>query len=134
MEIKKGDRFLCKINVIDGKGRTVFCKDKYYRSDTNGCVTNDLGEQKGKEDFLHLENFLEKISDPLEDPINPAHYRQGIEVYDFITAYKLGYELGNAVKYISRAGKKDPSKELEDLQKAKWYLNRKISELEKQEQ
>ena len=35
----------------------------------------------------------------------------------------LGFNLGNAVKYISRAGKKDPDKYIEDLQKAVWYLN-----------
>jgi hypothetical protein len=74
------------------------------------------------------------IPDTPVDPINPAHYRQGIEVIDFISSYKLGYELGNAVKYISRAGKKDPSKELEDLKKAQWYLDRKIDQLEKQQQ
>lgn len=60
----------------------------------------------------------------------PAHYTDGkIEVIDFIEDKKLGFNLGNAVKYISRAGKKDPSKHLEDLQKALWYLNREIGNL-----
>ena len=43
---------------------------------------------------------------------------------------KLGFCLGNAIKYISRAGKKDPNKEVEDLKKANWYINRRIKELE----
>ena len=66
------------------------------------------------------------------DNVNhPAHYTDGkIEVIDFIEDKKLGYHLGNAVKYISRAGKKDPDKTAEDLRKAVWYLNRYIDRLE----
>ena len=66
------------------------------------------------------------------DNVNrPAHYTDGqIEVIDFIEDKKLGYHLGNAVKYISRAGKKDPEKTAEDLKKAVWYLNRYIEKLE----
>lgn len=69
------------------------------------------------------------------DPVNhPSHYTSGkIEVIDFILDQKLGFELGNSVKYIARAGKKDPSKELEDLRKAEWYLKHRIGELESQE-
>lgn len=66
------------------------------------------------------------------DSVNhPAHYTDGkIEVIDFIEDKQLGYHLGNAVKYISRAGKKDPEKTAEDLRKAVWYLNRYIEKLE----
>ena len=66
------------------------------------------------------------------DPVNhPAHYTSGsIEVIDYIEDQKLPYHLGNAVKYISRAGKKDPDKTVEDLKKAIWYLNRYIGKLE----
>lgn len=66
------------------------------------------------------------------DAVNrPAHYTDGkIEVIDFIEDKKLGFCLGNAIKYISRAGKKDPTKEVEDLKKAAWYINRRIKELE----
>lgn len=66
------------------------------------------------------------------DPVNhPSHYTDGkIEVIDYIEDKCLGFCLGNAVKYISRAGKKDPAKEIEDLKKAVWYINRRIKELE----
>jgi hypothetical protein len=66
------------------------------------------------------------------DTVNhPAHYTDGkIEVIDFIEDKKLGFCLGNAVKYIARAGKKDPTKEVEDLKKAEWYIKRRIKELE----
>lgn len=65
------------------------------------------------------------------DPVNhPSHYTDGkIEVIDFIEDKKLGFHLGNAVKYIARSGKKDPAKTIEDLEKARWYLDRYISKL-----
>ena len=68
----------------------------------------------------------------MKDVVNhPDHYTDGgIETIDFIEAKKLPYHLGNAVKYISRAGKKDPEKTIEDLKKAVWYINRYISKLE----
>lgn len=76
------------------------------------------------------------------DPVNhPAHYADSkIEVIEYIEDKKLGYCLGNVVKYVSRAGKKhsadksDKEKEIEDLKKAKWYLERRIYELEKEQE
>ena len=69
----------------------------------------------------------------MNDPVNhPSHYTDGkIEVIDYIEDKQMGYHLGNACKYISRAGKKDPSKTIEDLRKAVWYINRYIEVLEK---
>ena len=66
------------------------------------------------------------------DPINhPSHYTSGkIEVIDFLEDQNFPFHLANAVKYISRAGKKDPSKTVEDLRKAIWYLNRYINVIE----
>lgn len=65
---------------------------------------------------------------PINDPVNhPSHYTAGgIEVLDLIEAWGLGYHLGNVVKYVVRAGKKDPAKTLEDLKKAQFYLDRYI--------
>lgn len=58
---------------------------------------------------------------------HPSHYNAGrIEVIDFIEDQGLNFNLGNAVKYISRAGKKDPAKFREDLEKAIWYLKREL--------
>lgn len=66
------------------------------------------------------------------DNVNsPAHYTFGkIEVIDVIEDWQLEFHLGNAVKYIARA--KHKGRELEDLKKAQWYLNRKIALLEKE--
>lgn len=60
---------------------------------------------------------------------NPAHYTfGGIETIDFIEAKQLNYHCGNVIKYVSRAGKK--GERLEDLKKARWYLEREITRLE----
>ena len=67
----------------------------------------------------------------MNDVVNhPSHYTDGkIEVIDFIEQKNLNFHRGNAVKYIARAGKKDPAKEVEDLRKAVWYLNREITRM-----
>jgi len=63
---------------------------------------------------------------------HPAHYNVGaVEVIDIIEGqgWGLGFNRGNALKYILRAGYKDPDKEIEDLDKAEWYLRREIDRL-----
>lgn len=66
----------------------------------------------------------------MSDVKNPSYYNRGkIEVWEFIEDQGLDYHTGNAVKYIARAGFKDPSKEVEDLQKAVAFLERKIKVL-----
>ncbi|MBQ1776666.1 MAG: DUF3310 domain-containing protein [Acidaminococcaceae bacterium] len=74
----------------------------------------------------------EKKESKMNDPVNhPSHYTQGkIECIDFIMDKKLNFCRGNAVKYIVRAGLKDPTKEVEDLKKAIFYLNAEIKEIE----
>jgi hypothetical protein len=65
---------------------------------------------------------------------HPTHYGGQDNPYEaikVIDAWELGFSLGNTVKYISRAGKKDSDKELQDLKKALWYLQHHIEELEK---
>lgn len=65
-----------------------------------------------------------------EDMVNhPPHYTVGgVETIDFIEAKQLNFNLGNVVKYLSRAGEKGDA--LQDLQKARWYLNREIARVE----
>ena len=61
---------------------------------------------------------------------HPSHYTSGgIEVIDAIEAWGLGFSLGNAVKYIARAGRKDAARTIEDLEKARWYLDHEIQRL-----
>lgn len=67
----------------------------------------------------------------VHDAVNhPSHYTRGkIEVIDFIEDQQLPYHLGNVVKYVARAGYKGDK--LEDLKKARWYLDRYINEVMK---
>ena len=64
------------------------------------------------------------------DPINPNHYKGDMPVQCIDISEKFNFCLGNVIKYVWRAGKKEGSDILEDLQKADWYLNREISRLE----
>lgn len=58
---------------------------------------------------------------------HPPHYKAGgVETIDFIEAKDLNYRLGNVVKYVSRAGRKDTDP-VQDLEKAAWYLQREIA-------
>lgn len=66
---------------------------------------------------------------------HPDHYggeNNPYEAIKVIEAWKLGFCLGNTVKYISRAGKKNRRRHVEDLKKARWYLDREIKSLEQQ--
>jgi hypothetical protein len=68
------------------------------------------------------------------DMVNhPPHYNKGkIEVIDFIEDQELGFHLGNVVKYVCRSDAKGNT--LEDLKKARWYLDRKISQITPQQE
>jgi len=74
------------------------------------------------------------MSEEKEMVNHPDHYQFGknneYEAIKVIEAWELDFHLGNTVKYISRAGKKGTDKELQDLNKALWYLKRKIEQLE----
>jgi len=58
---------------------------------------------------------------------HPDHYNEGIEVIDYIESWNMDFNMGNAIKYISRHKLK--GKPLEDLLKAKWYVERMITNL-----
>lgn len=115
-------------------GKLFNCKDLDCRT----CGLNNYHEgcNNCNQEFLF---WLYSEADPEKeenknDPVNhPSHYTDGkIEVIDYIEDKGLGFCLGNVVKYISRAGKKDQSKEVEDLQKAAWYIQRKIEQISKE--
>lgn len=66
--------------------------------------------------------------EPRETVNHPDHYNKGIEAIAFIESWNMGFHAGNIVKYLVRAPYK--SQELEDLKKAKWYLDRLIEQKE----
>ena len=71
------------------------------------------------------------MNDTMHDRVNnPSHYTgfsNGAEVIDITE--NLNFNRGNAIKYLARAGHKDSASELEDLMKARWYVNREIERL-----
>lgn len=85
-------------------------------------------EPKWETILMQTSNTPITMEEPAADPVNhPAHYKVGgVETIDFIEAKELSYHLGNAVKYISRADHKGNRKQ--DLEKAKWYLERAIAQ------
>lgn len=119
------------VKCIDNSenARNHLTKDKVYKvlleERRYYHVENDNGYNGGwdKERFV-------VVSKSDEDKVNnPAHYTMGkIEVYDFIKAWELSFAEGNVIKYVVRAPHK--GKQLEDLKKARWYLDQLIKEAE----
>ena len=79
-----------------------------------------------KEDWSIVDE--DEYGDPDDDPTNPPHYEQGkIKCIDFIDDQDFPRHLANVIKYVTRARHKGNEKE--DLQKARWYLDRHISKM-----
>lgn len=76
-------------------------------------------------------HLYDSVYNQQQEAVNhPDHYGgegNPYEAIKVIKAWDLGFCLGNTVKYISRAGKKDPKKRIEDLRKAVWYLEQQIN-------
>lgn len=102
--------------------------DRWYRSchpadDVRVGVTVKLTETPLTEPVHDYDSLYGALfSDSVK---HPKHYNTGrIEVIDAIEDWRLGFNLGNVVKYVARADHK--GKRLEDLKKALWYLQREI--------
>ena len=140
-DLNRGDRI--RMQEVNGVEITVLIKSVYRL--TGAKTDSDLAIDKwfadveaidgrtwtidDSYDFYSLANGNEETQKTLDDKVNhPSHYTYGdIEVVDFIEQvtkdYKpeLAFAIGNAIKYISRANRKNGK---EDLDKARWYLNR----------
>lgn len=68
-------------------------------------------------------------ADEIDMVNHPPHYQHGIEPIEFIESHNLNFCLGNAFKYIARAHYK--GNELEDLKKAKWFIEREIKKYDR---
>lgn len=72
-------------------------------------------------------NYTEKTK--AKEKVNhPSHYNVGIETIDYIDSWQMNFNTGNVIKYVTRAGYKE--NKLEDLFKAKWYIEREIKRVE----
>ena len=95
------------------------CIECFYNNKDNICINSELC--RGYNQFK-----------PKKEMINhPSHYNQGIEAIDYIESHKMNFNIGNVIKYVTRA--KHKGTELQDLKKGLWYLNREIERLEKGE-
>ena len=89
------------------------------------CINNSLFEPFN----IEKKNVISDSPNKREMINHPNHYNMGkYEAIDVIEDWKLNFHLGNTIKYISRAGYKDDI--IQDLKKARWYLDREIQRLE----
>lgn len=125
-------------------GTTVICIDDEL---SDGALTlgktykargfaNKLGEAYFKLDGIegrwlaHRFQIVDGDAAPTPDVVNsPSHYTKGIQTYDYIKSWDMDFTTGNVIKYTTRAPYK--GKRLEDLKKARWYLEKLIEEAEK---
>ena len=101
---------------------------KNITSEIDGTDFND-GYNLG---ILRAITLLEKLDD-YKDNTTPKHYQGTIQPIDLINAQNLNFNLGNVVKYVCRAGKKQGENVLSDLDKAKNYINYEIERIKKNE-
>jgi len=117
-------------NTIDGVNKTVKemieNSNEMMRTTSNEERKRILAEKTNKVAERLSETFVKLASS--ENVDHPQHYGGDTqyEVIKVLEAWDLDFHLGNVVKYVARAGKKDKSKEIQDLEKALWYLKRKI--------
>ena len=117
------------IEGVEVGGLTLTKKDDLYRWVRNGSL-EEAKEQGWLTEATGVFDAAPAIITTQADMVNhPPHYTVGgVETIDFIEAKGLNYHLGQVIKYVSRAGKKGDA--LQDLQKARWYLNREIARVE----
>lgn len=128
-EFKVGDRVKQVMGDLAGAGGVITAADPdtfnvmydgYYNGVKNGYTVIYSQRDRGYFAILGMPQDNNQVS-------HPKHYNEGkIEVIEFIEDKKLNFHKGNAIKYISRAGIKNKDKEIEDLEKAIWYLKREI--------
>lgn len=107
-----------------------------FRPMTNEEIKRMKGESMGNYSMfqkdLEAKVANKESKEDKEELINhPAHYAEGrkYEPIDVINDWGLNFNLGNAIKYISRAGRKDPNAILRDLKKARWYIDYELDRL-----
>ena len=120
--------------------------DKPETSTTYKKSMKIMAEIAANKTNVMYEDYLKRVdSNPNEkrkaaiipgNTLRPSHYggaNSTYEVFNVLEAWGLDkdFYLGNVIKYLARAGKKDATKELEDLEKAEVYLKRRIAELKK---
>lgn len=116
----------CKYRFDPGTMARLKAKDCFKPKEKEHSSNCTISSEERNKTFTNGNYGFEEI-----DMVNhPPHYQHGIEPIEFIESHNLNFNLGNVIKYISRAPYKGT--ELEDLKKAKRYLEREIERMEKQ--
>lgn len=109
------------------------CKYEYLSKEEDPCNVCRWKVKESGLDFYgklsYFEPKKEKNDNEIDMVNHPQHYQHGIEPIDYIESHNLNFNLGNVIKYVSRAHYKGT--EVQDLKKAKWYLEREIKRHEK---
>lgn len=142
--IKKGDAFVCIETVImnENPNDIGYDKGRIYYSEKDGCITDNQGFKGhtwNSEAYRYFVKLVDREIVHNERVEHPSHYTWlrelcGIEVID-ITRH-LNFNLGNVIKYVLRSGRKAEQgisvddKAVEDLKKARFYLDDEIKRLE----
>ena len=145
MKIKKGNLYLCTETVVMDSEEIAYYKNNIYKSDADGCITDVQGYTEHCWDTNEVSSYFipftynldtknSTSSETKEDMVNhPPHYTKhpsGVECIDITMHYD--FCIGNAIKYLWRSGLKqeegisNKDKEIEDINKAIWYLQKKI--------
>ena len=137
METKQ-NTYVCKKTYIE-QGKAIFIKNKMYVGNgnhiTGECSVVYMDDTAIKKYFE--ETKIPKLVESKDNVTHPSHYTKhpsGVECIDITRHYY--FSVGNAIKYLWRAGLKEDSsmsnidKEIEDLKKAVWYINDRIKQLE----
>lgn len=122
---------ICKKDAVDGRAFwTAICDKSEYEYE----LKDDAIVIKERVDRLKPTALGEERTLSSDNVSHPPHYANGwsngAEVID-LTEH-LSFCAGNVVKYVCRAGRKDPDKYVEDLEKARWYLDREIARVRRQ--
>jgi hypothetical protein len=107
--------------VNKGQSDAVIAKKLGMTIKAVAAIRNGIGKTKKETPIITVSNMVN----------SPAHYTHGgIETYDFIRAKELSYELGNVVKYVTRAPY--TGNYVDDLKKARWYIDAAIRKFEEE--
>ena len=98
-----------------------------YRFDSGIDLGNCMVPELDRMINFYKDSFVGAGNTALDEKYDPTHYQRGkIQVWDFIADQKLDFFKGNVVKYVCRAGSKSGESELDDLMKAKVYVEKAI--------
>lgn len=120
----------CKYRFDQGTMARLKAKDCFKPKEKKHSLNCTISAKECNKAFKNEDYGYEEISNDEIDMVNhPQHYQHGIEPIEFTESHNLNFNLGNVIKYVSRASFKGT--EAEDLKKALWYLEREINKYDR---